>query len=136
MPNLRLLFSDLYGIVADGERVKLVGQIEAASGLERSLEKFEAAARRAGPDKRREFNQAIMDISRLLVPANYARGERFDHDPAISLPAVPKLDRAPLLADLARDHMLYRSLQTELIRERNKIVDSLDSARLVAERLL
>jgi len=109
--------------------------IDAATELENALEKFERASKEAQPGSRREFNQAITDIARLLVPVNYARGERFDHDPAVSLPAVPKLDRAPLLGELANDHMLYRSLQTELIRETNKVVDSLDSARFIAESL-
>jgi N-acetylated-alpha-linked acidic dipeptidase len=77
----------------------------------------------------------MIDLARILVPVNYARGERFDHDPAVSLPIVPKLDRAPQLASLTGDRTLYRSLQTELIRERNKIVDQLDAARLIAERL-
>ena len=115
--------------------LNLAVAIEAARQLEESLGKFERTSKDVAPSKRPEFNQAITDIARLLVPVNYARGERFDHDAAVSLPAVPKLDRAPLLADLAKDHMLYRSLQTELIRETNKIVDSLDSARLIAERL-
>ncbi len=117
------------------DHLNLSSAIEAAAELEESLQTFERAAQSAAPSARAEFNQAIMDIARLLVPVNYARGERFDHDPATSLPAVPKLDRASQLAELTGDHMLYRSLQTELIREKNKIVDSLDSARLIADRL-
>ncbi len=114
----------------------LSAAIDAASALEIMLQKFEATTKSAEPGEQREFNQAIMDIARLLVPVNYARGERFDHDPAVSLPPVPKLDRAPMLAELVGDHTLYRSLQTELVREKNKIVDSLDSARVIAERLV
>jgi len=112
----------------------LVPAIQAASELKSALENFERTARSAAPEKRREINQAILDISRILVPINYARGEKFDHDPAVSLPIVPKLDRAPQLPELVQNHQLYRCLQTELIRERNKIVDQLDSARFIAER--
>jgi N-acetylated-alpha-linked acidic dipeptidase len=108
--------------------------IQAASALKSALETFERASRTAPPERRREINQAILDLARILVPLNYARGERFDHDPAVSLPIVPKLDRAPQLPELAPHHQLYRCLQTELIRERNKIVDQLDAARLLAER--
>jgi len=109
--------------------------IQAASELKAALEQFESAAKSAPAERHREINQAILDIARFLVPINYARGERFDHDPAVSLPVIPKLDRAPQLADLASNHQLYRCLQTELIRERNKVVDQLDSARLAAERV-
>ena len=28
------------------------------------------------------LNSVLRQIARLLVPLNYARGERFDHDPA------------------------------------------------------
>src|SRR5262249_3509157 len=103
--------------------------------LEDSLQGFERATKAATPSRQCEFNQAIVDIARLLVPINYARGERFDHDAAVSLPAIPKLDRAPMLAELTGNHTLYRSLQTELIRDPNKIVDALDSARKIANRV-
>jgi Peptidase family M28 len=118
------------------EHLDLSIAIQAAADLEGALERFEAAAAAAGQPQHRQFNQAMLAVARLLVPVNYARGERFDHDPAVSLPALPRLDRAPLLAQLAGDHTMYRSLQTELIRETNKIVDGLDSARAIAERLL
>jgi hypothetical protein len=32
---------------------------------------------------RRKTNATVRRIARLLVPLNYARGERFDHDPAL-----------------------------------------------------
>lgn len=114
----------------------LAPAIDAATQLIDVLERFEPAAASASPQQFAGFNEAIMEISRQLVPVNYARGDRFDHDPAVSLPPVPKLDRAPLLPDLTENHTVYRSLQTELIRERNKIVDSLDRARIAAERVL
>ena len=117
------------------DHLNLSEAIQAASELKSALETFELAAQSAAPEKRPAINQATLDLARLLVPINYARGERFDHDPAIHLGTIPRLDRAALLATLVDDHQRYRCLQTELVRERNKIVDQLDTARLLAERL-
>ena len=33
-------------------------------------------------------------VARVLVPMNYARGERFDHDPATKFGPVPRLEAA------------------------------------------
>ena len=38
---------------------------------------------------RRRLNGVLRRLARLLVPLNYARGERFDHDPALKFGAVP-----------------------------------------------
>ena len=45
-------------------------------------------------DERRRLNGVLRRIARLLVPLNYARGERFDHDPALKFGAVPRLEAA------------------------------------------
>jgi hypothetical protein len=117
------------------DHLDLSQAIQAASELKSALETFERAAQSAPPEKHRAINQAMLDLGRLLVPINYARGERFDHDPAIHLGTIPRLDRAAVLPTLVQDHQRYRCLQTELVRERNKIVDQLDTARLLAERV-
>ncbi len=101
------------------EHLKIDDAISAAQELMAALERLEQNAG-ANP---RASNEAIMELARILVPLNYARGERFDHDPAIHLGVIPRLDRIPLLAALKSDHMKYRSLQTELTREKNRIVD-------------
>src|SRR5262249_31358017 len=40
--------------------------------------------------ERRRINGTLRQLARILVPLNYARGERFDHDPAVKLPVVPR----------------------------------------------
>ena len=40
----------------------------------------------------------MLRLARVLVPLNYARGERFDHDPAMKLPAVPRFEAATAIA--------------------------------------
>jgi hypothetical protein len=36
-------------------------------------------------------NEALMELSRILVPLNYVKGSIFDHDLALKLPKIPKL---------------------------------------------
>ena len=55
----------------------------------------------------------------LLVPLNYARGERFDHDPAIKFGAVPRLEAAASLA--AAPAELSPFIKVGLVRELNKV---------------
>ena len=76
-----------------------------------------AAGARA--EERRALNAALRRIARLLVPLNYAKGERFDHDPALKLGPVPKLEPAMHLAAAAPD--MRRFMKVGLVRELNKV---------------
>jgi N-acetylated-alpha-linked acidic dipeptidase len=76
---------------------------------------------------RRRLNATLRRLARILVPLNYARGERFDHDPAVKLPAVPRLEATTLL-ERAPDAM-RPFVRTSLVRERNKVRASLREAR-------
>jgi hypothetical protein len=70
-------------------------------------------------DERRQANATLRRLARILIPINYARGERFDHDPAIKLPVVPRLEPAARLAEAPGDQQPF--IRTALVRERNKI---------------
>ena len=70
-------------------------------------------------DERRQASATLRRLARILVPINYARGERFDHDPAVKLAAVPRLEPAARLAEMPDDQQPF--MRTALIRERNKI---------------
>jgi len=76
---------------------------------------------------RRRLNATLRRLARILVPLNYARGERFDHDPAVKLPAVPRLEAAALLA--SAPEALEPFVRTALVRERNKVRAMLREAR-------
>jgi N-acetylated-alpha-linked acidic dipeptidase len=78
-------------------------------------------------DERRRLNGVLQRIARLLVPLNYARGERFDHDPALKFGAVPRLEAATGLASTPAD--LRPFLKVGLVRESNKVRAILRDAR-------
>ena len=69
--------------------------------------------------ERRKLNAAWRRVARLLVPLNYAKGERFDHDPALKLGVVPKLEGALQLAAATPD--IRKFMAVGLTRELNKV---------------
>jgi hypothetical protein len=71
-------------------------------------------------------NDTLKELSRILVPINYAAGERFDHDPALPLGAVPRLAAAARLQAVPPDQR--RFLQAGLTREINKVANRLHEA--------
>lgn len=87
----------------------------------------DAASRAAeSPAERRAVNATLRRLARILVPLAYARGERFDHDPAIKFGAVPRLEAATRLA--AAPEALQPFIRTGLLRERNKVRAALRAA--------
>jgi hypothetical protein len=78
-------------------------------------------------DERRRLNAVLRRIARLLVPLNYARGERFDHDPALKFGAVPRLEAATTLASSPQE--LKPFVKVGLVREANKVRAILRDAR-------
>jgi hypothetical protein len=76
---------------------------------------------------RRNLNATLRRIARLLVPLNYARGERFDHDPALKFGAVPRLEAAAALP--ATPDALKPFLKIGLLRESNKVRAAIREAR-------
>lgn len=110
---------------AAGAELDLTPIIEDLRTLRSAIQQWRGDAERrlsAAPTDaslRRSLNATLRRLSRLLVPLNYARGERFDHDPAIKLPAVPRLEAAALLAGAPAAMKPF--VRTALVRERNKI---------------
>ena len=125
-----------YQEAAAGE-VDLAPVVEDLRALRADIGRWRNEAERlvnAAPDDaalRRRANATLRRLARVLVPLNYARGERFDHDPAVKLPAVPRLEAAALLA--SAPPALKPFVRTALVRERNKVRAMLrDARRLLA----
>ena len=71
--------------------------------------------------------RCLRRLARILVPINYSRGERFDHDPAVKPGVVPRLESALQLATASADMRPF--IQTGLVRERNKLRAMIRAAR-------
>jgi len=77
--------------------------------------------------ERRRLNRILRRLARLLVPLNYARGERFDHDPAVKFGAVPRLEAATGMNATSTE--LKPFLKVGLVREANKVRATIRGAR-------
>jgi N-acetylated-alpha-linked acidic dipeptidase len=73
----------------------------------------------SGSGDRRRLNAVLRRVARLLVPLNYAKGERFDHDPALKFGPVPRLEAAASLATAPAE--LRPFIKVGLVRELNKV---------------
>jgi hypothetical protein len=108
-----------------GSHVDLQPVLDDLRALRSAIGAWRADAERriaASPEEaavRRALNATLRRLARILVPLGYARGERFDHDPAVKLPAVPRLEAASLIASAAP--ALRPFIRTALVRERNKV---------------
>lgn len=78
-------------------------------------------------------NTVIQELSRILVPVNFNRSDRFRHDPALTIPPLPALEEATKIAGRPAD--LQGFSKTELVRGQNHVIAAMTSARRLIERL-
>ncbi len=82
-------------------------------------------------------NEALKELARALVPLNYARGARFQHDPALSLGIIPKLDGITRLAACSKNALdQLPFLQAGLRRHINEVADIIYGARQMVLRYI
>lgn len=72
-------------------------------------------------------NHVLMRLSRILVPLDYTKGDRFVHDPALSLSPWPVLDPIRRLTSDSLDED-YRFTAVDAVRARNRLSHSLREA--------
>jgi Peptidase family M28/PA domain len=118
-----------------------------------AIERFAAAAERLaaaaeplaglagrGTRKQREaaaaLNDAMMRIGRALIPINYTAAGAFGHDAALPVPPIPPLHPAARLRDLRPDTDEHLTLLTQLVRNRNRVTDAIDTATDAAEQAM
>ena len=82
---------------------------------------------------RRASTDALMRMSRALVPINYTSGDRFAHDPALALPAWPTLRPLRELAAAVPGSDAARFLAVGAVRARNRVAHALREANAAAE---
>jgi N-acetylated-alpha-linked acidic dipeptidase len=89
---------------------------------------MERAARVQDAAEADRINQALMAVSRAMVPMDYTAGDRFDHDPALAQPPFPVLDPVRRLADTAADSDAARFAAVAARRALNRVAAALDAA--------
>ena len=103
-----------------GERLSVDALVDAATALR------VRAAGLSGDAER--VNQALMRMSRALVPMDYTSGDRFAHDPALALPAWPTLQPLRALAGAEVGSDEARFLAVGAVRARNRVAHALREA--------
>lgn len=78
-------------------------------------------------------NEAILKLSRILVPLNYVSGDIFDHDLAVNTPSVPLLFKINEFGKVNHNSHEYLLLKNELKRNLNKVNYALKEAIILTE---
>ncbi len=79
-----------------------------------------------GTEQPERFNTLHLRLSRLLNPVLFTILGPYEFDPALQMPVLPGLARTSELSMLAGND--YEFLKTELVRQRNRIADTLQTA--------
>ncbi len=67
------------------------------------------------------FNRYIMDMSQVLIPLNYVRGNIYEHDLAVRQKDVPLLTELTKMADIDLDSDDYKSMMVLVRRKLNQV---------------
>ncbi|MEX2642907.1 MAG: M28 family peptidase [Acetobacterales bacterium] len=117
---------------AAGDRIDLDPARQAAVALKDALPAFYKAAE-SGRIAPAEANAALLRLSRILVPLNYARKGHFSHDWGTHVPPLPDLAEARHLDRYPGDASGFA--QYHLLRGRNRVVAALREATAVVQAL-
>jgi len=108
----------------------LAPALSAASDLMDELNTFYRAAAAArtsvgsqSTSEMKNFNNLILVLARGLIPIDYVNRARFDHDPAVPVAPLGRLESVLTLAELG-DSFLKHATLTSLLRGRNQIVST------------
>jgi len=121
---------------AAGDQFDFRPSRDAVDALETALDRFyalcgELTSRPVADPSVRAANATLRRMRGLLVTLNFARADRFRHDPAVPIPPLPDLAPARQLA--GADPVRRGFLQTHLRRGQNRVVWTLREARRLAE---
>jgi hypothetical protein len=110
------LQSGLPGFDLTPLQARIQALVEQASTFAAPVTDAECAAR----------NRVLMAVSRALVPIDYTRGDRFEHDPALGFTSWPPLDPIRALLGAHGDAAKFRAVAA--VRARNRVAHALDAA--------
>jgi Peptidase family M28 len=133
---VRAVMAELEALqAAAGPRFDLEPALETARRLSERLERAADRLARTEPSRPEAVNRALVRLSRVLVPLTYTSGDRFAHDPAVPMPALPGLQRARELGALDPNDDAYKFARVALRRELNRVLHALDSALSLTDEL-
>jgi hypothetical protein len=114
---------------AAGDRFDLGSSRAAAEALKAALGAFHGAVE-AGSVPPARANAVVRDLARVLVPINFVREPRFQHDPAVTIPPLPTISVA---TELDQHGETLGFALTQLTRGQNRLVSALNQARRMVE---
>jgi hypothetical protein len=120
---------------AVGERFDLSLLVKRAGELRQRAARLNAIAATATGEKAAIANEALIAVSRALVPLDYTECDRFEQDPAIAAPPYPSLRPVRDMADVEPGDRL-NFLLVGASRARNRIAYGLREATRALDRAL
>jgi hypothetical protein len=132
--NYGRALADLHAAV--GRHLDLNVPIERARRLEAKARELDAeadklhlaAASGEASSRVQALNRLFLRLSHSLNATLYTGSGRFEQDPAAPLPILPGLDPARELAQLDPAGDRYGFLLAQMVRERNRVIATLDDA--------
>ena len=95
---------------------------ERAAALEAASKKLSAKAAMAKtPKQHARINRALLKVSRAIVPVDYTKCCRFDHDPAMPAGTYPSLEPLAKLGQAPKGSDAEKFLITGLTRAKNRV---------------
>ncbi|HWT83228.1 MAG TPA: hypothetical protein VN648_30970, partial [Candidatus Methylomirabilis sp.] len=142
-PALKQMADRLNELAPQGEPIKLAGAVLAAKDALKAAERLDAAVdvwrRKANipAEIERTVNGTLKGLSRILVPLGGTVAGTYGHDPyglAAQSTLLPGLYDLPRMNSLPHRSEERELLFRELIRQRNRLADSMREARDLAGR--
>ncbi|HYE80693.1 MAG TPA: M28 family peptidase [Clostridia bacterium] len=139
--NLEYILDKLNFIKDESKDIlKLDKLISKTEELKNGIEKLNSITSSSEPDNHvKKINEVLMKLSRYLTAPFYTNCDRYSQDPyglTILSKPVPALYRAIELSKLEENCTDYFLLQTELIRNRNRISDAIEASLSTVKELL
>jgi hypothetical protein len=109
-------------------RFEIAALTRGANAVREAAAALAARADAADDAEAARINAALMRASRAIVPADYATGDRFIHDPAVSVPPWPALQALRDLAATPAGSDEARFVAGRATRARNRLAHALQEA--------
>lgn len=128
---------DLTSLISRVEELK--GKTEALNEVaEKCLSTYlKKGLDKKGEDKFKAINGAMMRLSRILIPTLTHKAGKYGQDALASkFKFIPNLQPVETMARMDLGSVEYKALRTSLLRERNRLSDTINEANRILDRVL